>query len=550
MIAGFIINLLALAIPLFIMLVYDRIIALGTLDPLPILTLGAFAAVALEYKLRNVRSRGLSWLSGRLDHIVSNKIFSHLIGLPPALIERASVAAQVARIKTFESVRDFFSGSACLSVLEAPFVVIAIAAIGFVAGPLIWVPVIVIGLYLLIFAFVRQQVKTAIRLAAKCSSARQQFTIESFEKLHDIRACGLTQHWQEKFRHLSGREIMSHFKLGWLGMMAETSANSLTVLSAVATIGFGVHMIWAGTLSTGGLVAVMILVWRILTPFYSLCTMIPRLEQLRNSIIQVNNLMDIDAEEETAKSHARLIQITGRLRFADVTFRYDADADPVLERLSFQLGAGEMLGLSGENGSGKSSVLKLIKSLYKPEGGAIFIDGFDVRQLDAPHLRRQIAYVPKNPKSFRGTILENMRLSNPTASAKDIEKALRLADVWDDVQKLPNGLETVIGKHNRLNLSSGMETRLALARAYLHPGKILMIDSLPNALLSGPAGHNLKTYLSRIRGIRTVIMVSYRDDFLKMADQVLILRSHSQAVSGSYDQVTQQLNSKQQSVAV
>src|SRR5690606_14467813 len=149
----------------------------------------------------------------------------------------------------------------------------------------------------------------------KTTSTRQQFTLETFEKIRGVRGYGLSAKWQERFRDLSGKEMVAHFRLNWLGMMAENIANALTLLSAVATVGFGAHLIWAGQMSTGALVASMILVWRILTPFYSLCTMIPRLEQLRHSILQVNKLMDIDTEAMEALTRARLPRLRGGVTF-------------------------------------------------------------------------------------------------------------------------------------------------------------------------------------------------------------------------------------------
>lgn len=537
MITGFILNLIALATPLFIMLVYDRVIAAGSIDTLPMLVLGVLIAIGLEWKLRDIRSTGLSWLAGRLDNIVANKIFAHLTGLSPDLIEKASVAAQIARIKTFEAVRDFFSGSVFLSLLEAPYIFIAVIAIACIAGPLVLVPVFMVMAYLALFIIIRHKVKTSIRLAAKASSARQQFVIETFEKLEGIRGHGLGRKWQEKFRHLSGREMMAHFDLGWLGMVAETCAHTLTILSAVATIGFGVHMIWADAMSAGALVATMILVWRILTPFYSLCTMIPRLEQLRNSIMQVDDLMDIDTEAEEAKSYSRLQKLKGAVSFHNVSFRYSDGTDDVFAGLSFEARPGDLIAITGSNGTGKSTILKLIKSLHRASNGIVRIDGFDIRQLDAPYLRCQIAYVPKVPHFFDGSIIENMRLSNPMASEDDVQKALELADVWEDVQKLPQGLHTIIGMHGAITLTSSLSSRLSLARAYLHPAAILLIDALPNTLLSGRTGENLKEYLASIKGKRTVILCAYREDYLKLADTIVWLRGFEAPVSGGKGQI-------------
>ncbi len=537
MAAGLILNLIALATPLFIMLIYDRVIAAGSADILPMLVLGALIAIAFEWKLRDIRSTGLSWLAGRLDNIVGNKIFAHLTGLSPDLIEKASVAAQIARIKTFESVRDFFSGSVFLSLLEAPYVFIALIAIACIAGPIVLVPMFMVLGYVLLFVAIRHRVKIAIRIAAKASSARQQFVIETFEKLEGIRGHGLGKKWQEKFRHLSGREMMAHFDLGWLGMIAETCAHTLTVVSAVATVGFGVHMIWAGTMSAGALVATMILVWRVLTPFYSLCTMIPRLEQLRNSVIQVNDLMDIDTEAEEARSYSRLQKLKGAVSFHNVSFRYSDSTDDIFTGLSFEARPGEMVAITGSNGAGKATILKLIKSLHRASGGTVRIDGFDIRQLDAPWLRRQIAYVPKTPHFFHGSVTDNMRLSNPMAGEDDIRKALELADAWEDVQKLPEGINTIIGMHGAVLLTSSLAARLSLARAYLHPAAILLIDSLPNTLLSGRAGKNLKGYLARVKGKRTVIICTYREDLLKMADTIVWLRGFETPLSGAREQI-------------
>lgn len=542
MVAGLILNIMALATPLFIMLVYDRVIAAGAVDTLPMLALGAFIAIGFEWKLRHIRSAGLSWLAGRLDNVVSNRIFAHLIGLSPDLIEKASVAAQIARIKTFESVRDFFSGSVFLSLLEAPFVFLSLIAITFIAGPLVFVPLGMVAAYFLLFVFIRQKVKVVIRLAAKGSSARQQFTIETFEKLEGIRVYGLGGKWQEKFRHLSGREMMSHFYLAWLGMVAETCAHALTIIAAVATVGSGVHLIWAGTMTTGALVATMILVWRVLTPFYSMCTMIPRLEQLRNSIAQVNDLLDIDTEAEEAKSYSRLPSLKGGVSFHNVGLRYGEDSDDVFANLSFEAKPGDMVAITGGNGCGKTDVLTLIKSMRRTNSGTVRIDGFDIRQLDIPDLRRQIAYIPKNPHFFHGTVIENMRFANPAASENDVIKALQLADIWDDVRSMPAGLQSVIGMHEGMQPTSSQASRMSLARAYLHPSSLLLIDELPNTLLSGKAGENLKDYLVRAKGKRTVLICTYREDFMRLADTIVWLRGMGMPVAGPREEMFSKMN--------
>lgn len=542
--AGFVLNLVALGTPIFIMAVYDRVIAAGSLATLPMFAVGAAAAIVLEWSFRHIRSKALSWLAARLDNIVGNAIFARLIGLSPDMIERASVAAQIARIKTFESVRDFFSGSVFLSVIEMPFVIMAAIAIAAIAGNLVLVPLLMAGAFMLLFWFVIQQVRVAIRLAAKASSARQQFAIETFEKIRSVRCAGLTDIWHAKFRDLSGREMMAHFHLNWLGTVAETLSNALIILSAVLTATVGVNMIWAGSMTTGALVATMILVWRVLMPFYSLSSMVPRLEQLRNSILQVNKLMDLDSEAAQSGIAARLPSLRGSLNFQRACAAYDEN-DPVFSELTLDVRPGDLVVITGDNGAGKTTLLKLVKRMHALRHGTVQIDGFDSRQLDPSSLRRQIAYVPQQPSFFKGSILDNLRIGNPLATREEAQAALQMADAWHDIMTMPEGLDSVIGRHSTISPENNLACRLALARGYLHDSTILLIDELPNSLLCGTAGKQLREYLVRCKGKRTVMMINYREDFMRMADTVVLLQRGKAPVVGPAPAVLETLRQRE-----
>lgn len=524
MFIGLALNIVALAPPIYMMAIYDKVIFPSDMNSLLPISFGVVIALVAEFFLRKTRSHALSWLSARLDHIVGNRIFSHLLALPPELIERASVAAQVARIKTFETVRDLFSGSIFLSFLEAPYVIIALGIIAAVAGPLAVVPVAMLTFYVALFVWVRNETKTTIRLAAKASAARQQFTMETFEKIDGIHANGLSDMWAEKYDDLTSRELVVNFRLGWLGTVAETLAQALTLASAVATIGFGVSLVWSGAISTGALIASMMLVWRVLTPFYSLCTMIPRLEQLRNSIIQVNALMDLETEMDNSRTGARLTKINGRVEFDNLSFRYGAESDDVFTGFQADIPTGSIVAITGKNGSGKTTTLKLIKDLFKPTQGAVRIDGFDIRQLDPLTLRRAISYVPQRPEFFSGTILENMRAAKPLASKEEIVKALKLADAWRDIDKMPDGLET---RMTPSQIPASLGAHLSLARGYLHGGPIMLIDELPGSVAHDRAGDYLRRFLDKARGQRTVFIVTQQQDIIDMADFSITLEKGS-----------------------
>lgn len=538
---GLFLNLAALSGPLFIMTVYDRVISAHTPDVLLMLSVGVAMAIVLEWFLRQTQSKILSGFASRLDNVVSNHIFGRLLSLSPGYIERASVPAQIARMKTFESVRDFFSGGVFLALLEMPFSVIALIAIAVIAGPLFLVPLAVTFLYLGLFAMIWRKVKVRIRDAARATSARQQFSLETFEKIASIRTFGLTDIWQKKYEELVAREVSTHFKLQWMGNLGETLAHGLTVMSSVAVVSFGVHLIWAGQMSAGALVAAMILCWRVLTPFYSLCTMIPRLDQLRNSVRQVNELMNIEEEKSLGEMPRRARAWKGHVAFGNVGLRYPGDVNPVFAGLTFTAKPGEVVLITGDNGSGKTSLLKMIMGMYAPQAGTIQIDGHDTRQFDPQDLRRHIAYISQYPHFFEGTIESNLRLASPLATDKEIQMALKQANVWDDVQRLPKGLQSPLGAEKAVYVSANMAFRLCLARAYLHRAPILLIDELPNSLMNDAAGQELLDSLLRMKKGRTVFMVTYRNDLMAAADQIIVLRRRRPPIVGGARLVHQRL---------
>lgn len=524
-VAELFINLISLTTPLFIMLVYGDILPSGSLATLPMIALGMVLCVAAEGVFLHLRARALGWVTTRTDYLVACRMFAQLMGLSPELIENASVSSQMARIRTFETIRDIFSGPVLLSVIEAPFVVLSIVVIYIVAGNLALVPVLAIGVYAALFYFTLRYVRTSIRLAARSSSLTQQYMIETFEKVRAIRGYGLTEAWYKKFRDLSGREIMHNFRLGWIGIVAENIAHGVTLMTAVLTVVAGVNLIWSDQMMPAALVATMILLWRVLTPFYNLCTAVPRLEQLRQSIVQVNSLMDIRPEGAETAHSKKLVITRGEVEVKNVSLGRGDGHSPTLAPVTFTVKAGQIALVRGESGAGKSSLLYILKGIYTASQGAIRIDGFDTRQVSPVELRQQVAYVPQQADCFTGSVRENLLLANPLASTEQIIFALTQADAINDIQALPRGIDTILRRDEILALGRDMPHKLSLARAYLHPGKLLLIDELPNSLLSGRACKGLREYLAAAKGRKTVIIVSDHEDIRKIADIDITLRS-------------------------
>lgn len=532
---GLLINAMSVATPVFIMVIYDVIIGSLSTNGLVYLVLGVMLAIGAESMLRFLRLRSIAWLGTRADYLVSVSIFGRLLNLPPMYTEKSSVSAELSRIKTFESVREFFTGPTLLVLLELPFVVVLLLCIAYLAGPVATIPIAMMGCYVALLLYMRPKLRNAIWLAAKANSEKEKMLVETFSKVEGMRFNSISDAWSEHFREVSGRAAYGNFRASFLASIIETLAHGLSVLAGVATITAGVFLIWDGQMTVGALIASLILIWRVLAPLQTLCTMLPRIEQLVSSIDQVDRLMAIEPEPDKSTMATSRKAFRGHIRFMNVGLRYSKNLDPVFAGLSIEIQPGELVAITGNNGAGKSTALKLVNRLCVPQAGSIRIDGADIRQLDPVELRRSITYVSEHPVLFHGTIAENLRLADPICSDAALKSALIQADAWNEVSMLPKQLNTFVGEGKNLGLSSGFAHRINLARAYLQDSSIMLIDEIPFSLLNSTTGEVYKDFLKKNKGKRTILIVTYRDDYIELADKVIFLSPDSRPVIGTSD---------------
>lgn len=536
LVIGVLLNLLALAVPLFILLIYDRVLNAGVYEPLLYLAKGVLIVLAAEYLLRRAKARLLSHVMARLDYIVGTASFEKLVELPAATLDRAEVSEQVARIKTFEAVRDFLCGPLMGTLLELPVALLSLGVILLLAGPLVWVPLTAALLILAVIWHARRRIAILIRRAAVESSRMQKFALDCFSKLDAIRLDGLTGKWLDQYREVSGREQMSQLRLALAASRAEILGQLLAGLSTLALLYVGAQLIWADRMAAASLIACLVLHMRILSPFQAMTAMVPRLEQMRNAVRQINELMSYDDEDTEART-LTTTRLDGSVRFSNVAIRYAARAPLVYSGFNLTVTAGEVIGVTGANGSGKSTLLKLILGLVEPQAGGIRLSGFDIRQLSPRDLRRQIAYVPQQVDLFSGTVAENLRLGMPLATEGEMMDALGQVGALSEVRALLHGMDTVIDPAALKTEDPLLHDRLALARALLRPSKLLLIDERPATLLRSGLDATLRECVQELRRSRTIIFVTHRTDLLRLADRVVALRGDGRAEVGTLDTI-------------
>jgi ATP-binding cassette, subfamily C, bacterial LapB len=509
-----------LTVPFFVMLTYDQIISAHSVSALPLLALGVGLALAAEWLLRALRVHALAWFGSRMNAIVCSTVFERLLFLPAVHTERAAVASQIARIKAFESVRDFLTGATFLTLIEMPFTVVLLVAIGFVGGGLVWILLTVMLAYAGLLLLMRGRIRAETQLAARAGADKQNMLMETFACLHELRAAGMVEAWSERFAAASAKSTLTGFRFGIHIATIEQLAYGLSMLAGVALLAVGVEKVWARELSPAAFVGTMILSWRVLNPLQMACSMLLRLEQLRGSIDQINRLMSIPPERRPTQHALVARAFRGEVAFAGVSLRYVRDIDPVFSGLSLAIKPGQLVAVTGGNGSGKTSLLKLVAGLYAPQLGTIRIDGIDIRQMDPVMLRRQLGYVPQAPFLFSGTLADTLRLTNPLLRDEVLWQALEQADAGADVRQLSNGLRTRI---EDVTLPGALAWRLSLARLYADPHSIVLVDELPHEILNSRTGLLFRDFLTACRGVRTVFFVTQRRDYIDLADMLVAL---------------------------
>ncbi len=518
----FLLNVMSLGTPLFVMAIYDKVVGAGSLEMLAAFTLGAALALGFDFALRGVRARLLAYVGARLDTIMGNSIFGHILLLPAGFTERATVGAQVSRLKDFESVRDFFTGPLATVMMELPFALFYFAIIFALGGVLALVPVVATFLFALGAMAITPAMRKTIASGARAMARRQEFLVEALGKMAAIKLAAGEPQWTHRYREISAQAAYGGFKATLAAAAAAIISGGMIIFVGMATIATGVLGVINQNMTTGGLIASMMLVWRVLSPLQTAFSMAQRIEQVRGSISQINGLMSLKPEHAPDAKPMSGSHFKGKISFSRVSLRYNTISDPALVGVSFDIEPGEVVAIAGRGGSGKSTLLSLILGLYVPQAGSVRLDGTDIRQMDPIELRHAIAYVPQTCNLFYGTIAQNLRLAHPTATEADLRRASQMSGILDDIEVLPLGFDTRIDDRDIQHLSASFVQKLSLARAYLKQSPLMLFDEPVNGLDFEGDSRFMET-ISQLRGQSTILMVTHRPSHLRMADKVMVL---------------------------
>jgi len=533
-IASILVNSFALASPLFVMNVYDRVVPNQAIETLWVLAIGVATVFVFDLLLRTLRAYFIDVASKKADIILSATIFEKVLGVKMASRSN-SVGSFANSMQEFESFREFFTSATLTTLVDLPFAFLFIAVIWFVAGPLAYVPLAVIPLTILVSLAIQIPLAKNVKLLFRHSAQRSSTLIETLTGLETIKSIGAESPLQRKWEQTIGFMTKYSQKTRILSTTAINFTAFLQQMASIAVVVFGVYLITENEITMGALIASTLLTGRALAPMAQLAGLLTRYHQSRAALQSLNSLMSLPVERPSGREFLHRPAFNGGVEFKKVTFRYPEQPIDALKDVSFKIEAGEKVAFIGRIGSGKSTIEKLILGLYEPEDGAILLDGTDIRQIDPVDLRKNVGYAPQDVVLFFGSIRENISMVAPFAEDHEVLKAADVAGVTEFVNRHPSGFDMAVGERGE-GLSGGQRQSIAVARALLLDSPVVMLDEPSNAM-DNSTEERFKAKLSEHVKDKTLLLVTHKASLLTLVDRVIVMDQGQIVADGPREQI-------------
>lgn len=538
--AALLINVMALAMPLFTMNVYDRVVPNRAIETLWVLALGVLLVICVDMALRSLRGYFIDLASARIDMDLSAKIMERVLGVRMEA-RPAAVGAFSSNLRSFESVRDFITSASVTAFIDLPFALLFVLVIGVIAWQLI-IPVLFAIILVVVYAYVLQYKMHALSESTyRAAALRHATLIESLTALETIKTQGAEGVMQSKWEKAVAYVARINNQMRFLSAAATNGAMEIQQMVNVAVVIAGVYLIGDGKLSMGGLIACTMLTSRAVAPLGQMVGLLMQYHNAKVALASLEQVMKNPVERPVDASFVHRPELKGNIEFRDVVFNYPNCQVAALKGLTCRINAGDKVVFIGRIGSGKTTLQKLLLGLYQPTSGAVSIDGVDLRQLDPADLRRNIGYVAQDVTLFYGTLRENIAIGAPYADDTAIVAAAEAGGLTEFVNRHPDGFEMMIGERGD-SLSGGQRQGVAIARAFLMDPPILMLDE-PTSAMDFSSEQQFKERLRKMAAHKTVVIVTHRNSLLDLATRVVVVDDGRVVADGPRDQVMQALQS-------
>ncbi|MGI2879173.1 type I secretion system permease/ATPase [Vibrio furnissii] len=538
LIASILINLFAIAAPMFTRLVYDKVVPNLAFETLWVLASGVFIIFLFDLTLKLLRNYFIDVAGKKSDILISSKLFAKVMGIrmesrPP------SVGAFARHLQEFESIREFFTSATIASLIDLPFALLFLTLIWLMAGNLVLVPVAGVVILIAYSLLIQAPLRRAIEEGSRLASQKYANLIESLAGLETLKLFGAQSQfqyrWEEAVAHMANWNIKSRRITDGI----QNTAGFVQQASNVSMIILGVYLIAEGELTMGGLIAATMLSGRAIGPLVQLSLLSTRYNQAKSSLTIIEQVMSMPDEQEEGKRYIHRPMIQGKIELDKVTFHYPNSPVASIRDLSVTINPGEKVAIIGRIGSGKTTLERLIMGLYQPTEGHVRIDDTDIKQLHHIDVRRNIGCVPQESVLFYGTIRDNITLGRPLADDRDVMDAANRAGVTVFTQQDPAGLERQVGEGGLL-LSGGQRQAVAIARALLGRPPVLLMDE-PTSAMDNRSEMQIKHQLSQLTSSETLVLITHKTTMLDVVDRVIVMEKGCIIADGPKEMVLSDL---------
>lgn len=520
LLAAVLINLFALASPLFVMNVYDRVVPNHAEETLWVLALGVSIVIFFDFMLKTLRSYFVDNTGKRIDVLLSSKIFRQVLNIKMHARPDSS-GAFANRLREFESLREFFSSAALVAMVDLPFVILFLIVIYAIGGVVVLAPALAVPVVLAVGIFLQWPMRRAISKEIEQKSQKHGVIMETIGALETVKSLGAESRMQRDWERFVGRAAKT--SLG-ARLVAGTGINFSQTAMQLVTVGvilLGVYQIIEGEMTIGGLIACTIISGRSMAPLGQVAMLLSRYNQAMVALESLNEIMELPVEREAGKTFLSRPDVQGDVRFNNVSFNYPNVNVTAIDDVSFHVKPGEKMAFIGPIGSGKTTISRLIAGLYEPTEGSVLLDNTDLRQIDPSDVRSHIGVVMQEVLLFQGSVRDNIAMGAPFADDAMILEAAKLAGVHEFVSRHPQGYDWMVGERGQA-LSGGQRQAIGLARALITNPRILILDE-PTSMMDMQAEKMFMHRLGTVLADKTMILITHRPTLLSLVNRVVIL---------------------------
>ncbi|NJM32497.1 MAG: type I secretion system permease/ATPase [Limnobacter sp.] len=535
LLASFFLQLFALVTPLFFQVVMDKVLVHRGFTTLDVLATGFVTVVVFEALLGGIRNYTFSHTTNRVDVELGSRLYNHLMALPLAYFESRQVGQNVARVRELDTIRNFITGTALTLIIDLGFVFIFLAVMWYYSPTLTWVVLATIPCYALLSVFITPILRKRLNEKFQHGAANTAFLTESITGIGTVKSMAVEPQMRRKLEDHLSSYVNASFRSQNLNNVANQIAGLVNKLMTLGIVWIGAHLVIEGSVSVGQLIAFNMLAGRVSGPILKLVQLWQDFQEAGISVKRLGDILNAPREPGFNPNRSRLPSLKGQVTLDRVRFRYRTDGPIVLDEINLNIRPGEVVGIVGRSGSGKSTITKLMQRLYTPEGGRVLVDGVDLATIDTTWLRKQIGVVLQENFLFNRSVRENIAIADPSIAMQRVLAAAKMAGAHEFIGDLADGYDTLIGEQGS-NLSGGQRQRLAIARALINNPRILIFDEATSAL-DYESERLIQDNMATICKGRTVFMIAHRLSTVRQCNRIVVMEKGRIVEQGTHDQL-------------